>query len=162
MKGIPYVQDRYSPTLDIFPIQCSEFNRIYQFYENLKENRLTTTKCLSCRHVAYPPRVLCPQCYSEELEWIDLPDRGKVLCVVEKWKGLPICFEAPLITAWIELPDPSPVKRLLTRIINCGAGQLKEGSEVRLTVFDVDAHPIDKGKEKFMKERVFFAFEPVQ
>lgn len=162
MQGIPYLQDKYSPTLDIYPVECQEFNRIYQFYENLKLGRFTTTKCQQCQFIAYPPRVVCPHCYSEDLEWTDLPDKGKILSIVEKWKGLPICFDAPLITAWIRLKEPSPVKRILSRIINCEAGELQGESEVRLKVFDVSPHPIDKGKEQVMKDRVFFAFEPVK
>jgi len=67
----------------------------------------------------------------------------------------------PLIHAWIDLGKDSPVKRLLSRILNCPAGKLKEGDEVQFVVFDVPAHPIEVGNETKMAERVFFAFEPV-
>ena len=83
--GIPFLEGKYSPTLDIWPIEAKEFNRIYKFYEYLREGRLTTTKCSECGHVAYPPRVICPGCFSDKLVWIDLPKdreggerRGKV------------------------------------------------------------------------------------
>ncbi len=39
--------------------------------------------------------------------------------------------------------------------------KLKEGDEVQLVVFEVPAHPIDVKGGIAMKERVFFAFEPV-
>ena len=160
--GIPFLEGKYSPTLDIWPVEAKEFNRIYTFYDNLKEGKFTTTKCTQCNHIAYPPRIICPECYSEELEWIELPKRGKVLTVGEKWGGVPICFEPPLIDAWIDLGEESPVKRLLSRVINCEGGQLKEGDEVQLVVFDVPSHPIEKRKERIIAERVFFAFEPVK
>lgn len=159
--GIPFLENKYPVTMDLWPMEAREFNRIYEFYDNLKAGRFTTTKCKKCGHVAYPPRVLCPECYSEELEYIDLPKKGKVIVFTEQLRGVPLGFEAPLIHAWIDLGVNSPVKRTLSRIINCPAGRLKEGDEVQFVVFDVPAHPIEIKKETIMAERVFFAFEPV-
>jgi uncharacterized OB-fold protein len=159
--GIPFLENKYPVTMDLWPMEAREFNRIYEFYDNLKAGRFTTTKCKKCGHVAYPPRVLCPECYSEELEYIDLPEKGKVIVFTEQLRGVPLGFEAPLIHAWIDLGVNSPVKRMLSRIINCPAGRLKEGDEVQFVVFDVPAHPIEIKKETIMAERVFFAFEPV-
>lgn len=158
--GIPVLEDKYSVTMDMWPVEAKEFNRLYPFYENLKMGRLTTTCCRKCDHVAYPPRVICPECHSDDLDWIDLPKEGKVLAFTEQMKGVPLGFEAPLIHAWIDLGQDSPVKRLLSRVINCPAGQLKEGDKVRLVVFEVPSHPIEIKKETIRAERVYFAFEP--
>ncbi|MCX7858089.1 MAG: zinc ribbon domain-containing protein [Deltaproteobacteria bacterium] len=160
--GIPILENLYPVTMDMWPVQAKEFNRNWQFYENLKQGRFTTTKCKDCGKVAYPPRVICPECYSENLEYIDLPTKGKVISFSEEVRGVPLGFEAPLIHAVIDL-GVEPVRRLLTRIINCPAGYLKEGDEVQLAVFPVPPHPIEKGKQgTVMVERVFFAFEPVK
>ncbi len=159
--GIPALENKYAVTMDLWPVEAKEFNRLYGFYDNLKAGRFTTTKCKKCGHVAYPPRVLCPKCYSDELEFIDLPKQGKVIVFTEQVRGVPLGFEAPLIHAWIDLGATSPVKRLLSRIINCPAGKLKEGDEVRFVTFKVPSHPMDVKKETKIMERVFFAFEPV-
>ncbi|MCJ7662755.1 MAG: zinc ribbon domain-containing protein [Desulfobacterales bacterium] len=161
LLGIPILEDKYPVTMDMWPIQAKEFNRIYPFYENLKAGRFTTTKCAECGKVSYPPRVICPACYSEELVWVELPKQGRVLTFTEEMKGVPLGFDAPLIHAWIDLGELSPVKRFLSRLINCPAGKLKEGDEVKLVVFDVPAHPLEVKRDTIMKERVFFAFEPV-
>ena len=160
--GIPILEDKYPVTMDMWPLEAKEFNRIYKFYENLKEGRFTTTRCKACGHVAYPPRVICPECYSEDLEWIDLPTKGKVLTFTEEVKGVPLGFESPLIHAWIDLGEGSPIRKILSRVINCPAGKLKEGDEVKLVVFPVPSHPIELKKETKVAERVFFAFEPVE
>jgi len=160
--GIPFLEGRYSPTLDIWPIEAKELNRIYKFYENLREGKFTTTKCKKCGRVAYPPRVICPECYSDELEWIELPRKGKVAVAVEKFVGVHICYEPPLIDAFIDLGEDSPVRHILSRMVNCPPETLKEGDEVQLVVFDVPAHPIELKKETIKAERVFFAFEPVK
>ncbi len=160
--GIPILEDLYPSTMDMWPLEAKEFNRVWPFYENLKQGRLTTTKCKDCGFVAYPPRVICPECYSENLEYIDLPKTGKVIIFTEEVKGVPLGFQSPLIHAVIDL-GVDPARRLLTKIINCPAGTLNRGDEVQLAIFDVPALPIDKGKlGTIMSERVFFAFEPVK
>ncbi len=87
IPGIPILEGKYMVTMDMWPLQVKEFNRVYKFYENLKEGRFTTTKCKDCGHVAYPPRVICPECYSENLEWIDLPKEGTVIVFTEEVRG---------------------------------------------------------------------------
>ena len=160
--GIPILDNLYPVTMDMWPIEAKEFNRSWPFYENLKQGRFTTTKCKDCGNVSYPPRVICPQCYSENLEFVDLPKKGKVVVFSEEVKGVPIGFESPLIHAVIDL-GTDPMRRLLTRVINCPAGTLKRGDEVQLVVFDIPAMPIEKGRAgTIMAERVFFAFEPVK
>lgn len=160
--GIPILEDLYPSTMDMWPLEAKEFNRVWPFYENLKQGRLTTTKCKDCGVVSYPPRVICPECYSENLEYIDLPKKGKVIVFSEEVKGVPLGFQSPLIHAVIDL-GVDPVRRLLVRIVNCPAGALQRGDEVQLVIFDIPALPIDKGKAgTIMVDRVFFAFEPVK
>ena len=53
--------------------------------------------------------------------------------------------------------------KVLTKIVNCAAGELKVGSEVQFVTFEVPAIPIEKGKQGIvMAERYFCAFEPVK
>lgn len=159
MAGIKILEGKYIATMDIYPQQAKEFNRIYPFYEFLKQGRFTTTQCKDCGHQAFPPRVVCPNCLSENLEWVDLPTRGTVKVVTEEEVGVPLGFETPLIHALIDLRGKLT---LFTRIVNCKVGQLKEGDEVELRVFPVDPVPIQIGKDVILNERVFYAFEPVK
>ena len=71
-------------------------------------------------------------------------------------------FPPPLILAWIIYPEGSPVKQQITRIINCKEGQLKEGDEVQMVVYDVPSHPMDVKKDTKICDRVYYAFEPVK
>jgi uncharacterized OB-fold protein len=158
--GIPILEGKYPSTMDLYPLEAKEFNRIHPFYENLKkEKRLTTTKCRKCGHVPFPPRVICPECNSDDLEWVDLPTRGKVLYFTEEVAGVPLGFETPLIHALIALGEG---RNLVSRVINCKEGQLREGDEVQLAVFDIPPMTIEVKGEMKEAERVFFAFEPVK
>ncbi len=145
--------------MDIYPQESKEFNRIHPFYEFLKQGRFTTTMCKDCGQRSFPPRVVCPNCLSENLEWVDLPTRGMVKVVTEEEVGVPLGFETPLIHALIDLGGKLT---LFTRIVNCKVGQLNEGDEVQLYVFPVDPVPIQVGREITLRDRVFYAFEPVK
>ena len=159
MAGLKILEGRYSATMDLYPQQAKEFNRIHPFYEYLRQGRFTTSRCKDCGKVAFPPRVVCPECLSENLEWIDLPTRGKVKVVTEEEVGVPLGFDTPLIHALIDLEGKLT---LFTKIVKCKVGQLQEGDEVKLHVFPVDPVPIQIGRETLIKDRVFFAFEPVK
>jgi uncharacterized OB-fold protein len=161
MAGIPALEGKYIAEMDLWPLECPEFNRIYTFYDNLKAGKFTTTKCKKCGHVAFPPGVICPKCWSDELEWVNLPHMAKVVAFTETLAGAPLGFELPLIIAWLSFEKNSPLKHLLARIVHCPAGKLKEGDEVKFVVFDVPAHPIDVKKDTKVCERVYYAFEPV-
>ncbi len=159
MSGLKILEGRYIATMDLYPQEAKEFNRIYPFYEFLKEGRFTTTRCKDCGHQLFPPRVVCANCLSENLEWVDLPTRATVKVVTEEEVGVPLGFETPLIHALIDLGGKLT---LFTRIVNCKVGQLKEGEEVKLHVFPVDPVPIQVGRNTILNNRVFYAFEPVK
>jgi len=150
-------EGKYAASMDMWPLQGKQFTRVYPFYDHLKEGRLTTTKCKDCGTLSFPPRVICPECLSENLEWVDLPTKGTVLSVTEEEVGVPLGFETPLVHAKVDLGG---VMTLFTRIKDCPMGALKVGNEVKLVVFPVDPLPFDgkKGEDNVI-QRVFFCFE---
>jgi uncharacterized OB-fold protein len=160
--GTPALKDVYIGEMDMWPLEAPELNRIYPFYDNLRAGKFTTTKCKKCGHIAFPPQVICPKCWADELEWVELPQRAKVVCFTETLRGAPAGFDEPLIIAWLTFGEGGPLRHLLVRIINCPAGKLKEGDEVKFVTFDVPAHPMEVKKDTVAAERVYYAFEPVE
>ena len=63
--GTPALDRVYISEMDMWPLEGEDFNRNFQFYNNLREGRFTTTKCKKCGHIAFPPGVICPGCWSE-------------------------------------------------------------------------------------------------
>jgi NAD(P)-dependent dehydrogenase (short-subunit alcohol dehydrogenase family)/uncharacterized OB-fold protein len=43
------------------------------------EGRFALQVCSECEYVSYPPRDICPRCWSDDLRWKDLPDGGTLL-----------------------------------------------------------------------------------
>ena len=157
--GVPILEGLYPSTMDLYPLQAKEFNRIHPFYENLRQNRFTTTKCKKCGSEPFPPRVVCPKCNSDDLEWVDLPTQGKVLRFTEEVAGVPHGFQSPLIHALVDLGEG---RKLISRVVNCKEGQLKVGATVKLAVFDIPAMIVENRGVMEERPRVFFAFEPVK
>ena len=58
VTGIPFLDNRYPVTMDVWPMEAKEFNRIYPFYDNLKAGRITTPLSKHRGHIAYPRRVI--------------------------------------------------------------------------------------------------------
>ena len=52
---------------------------IEQFYRFMNEGKLIVAKCIKCGTIMLPPRPIRIQCYSENLEWIKLENKGKLL-----------------------------------------------------------------------------------
>lgn len=136
----------YSYTLDTIPQQGKEHNKLYLFYDNLRGGKLTTTQCRDCAKTSWPPRTVCSECLSGNLEWVNLPDTGKILYFTVQVSGAPPGYELPLIFAAIEL---TPEIRFIGRIIEADPEQLKVGQTVK-----VKAIPVPGG-------RVLPAFVPV-
>ena len=52
---------------------------IEQFYKYINQEKLMGGKCKKCGKTHVPPRPLCDNCFSKEFEWVELPQKGKLL-----------------------------------------------------------------------------------
>jgi uncharacterized OB-fold protein len=53
--------------------------KIDNFVESLKDGKIKATKCKICNQMYLPPRAECPRCMKEEMDWIDLNNKGRLL-----------------------------------------------------------------------------------
>jgi len=83
---------KYPKLMDLFEKQTNkgvEASRIYPYYENLANGRWTTTKCGDCGKITFPPRVICPFCYSENLSYVDIEKQGTIFAFADAGAGVP-------------------------------------------------------------------------
>lgn len=137
--------DIYWSSIDLFPLETEEHNRIYPFYDHLKQGRLTTTRCKACSAQAWPPRVVCPVCVSDDLEWIDLPTEGILDTFTVEEIGVPLGFENPLVHGLVKIDENLT---LFSRIVDVRPEELEEGMSLVLQVIPID------------RDRVIYAFKP--
>ncbi len=52
------------------PLTVASFDRF------LGEKKLMASRCTACGRLDLPPRAICPSCYAERPEWVELAGRG--------------------------------------------------------------------------------------
>ncbi len=129
MIKLPYM-------LDFYPLQDEKFTRISKFFQNLKEGKLTTTKCKSCGKLFWPPRIVCPECFFENLEWIDLGVEGELYAFTEMRLGAPLGFveDAPFCIGLVKIDG----LLISSRIDDARYEDLKIGDKVRLKIVELE------------------------
>jgi len=134
--------------LDFYPLQDEKNTRIAQFFKNLKEGRLTTTKCRKCEKKLWAPRIVCPHCLSEDLEWIDLGTEGNLHAFTEIRIGAPLGFtqDVPFCVGLVKIGGVI----LSARIDDAKYEDLKIGDKVRLKIVELE------------DGRVFYRFTPTK
>jgi uncharacterized protein len=123
--------------LDFFPLEGAGDTRLARFYERLRAGRLSTTRCPKDGALHWPPRVACPTCHSEELDWVDLPEGGTIYAFSAILGAAPLGFEeeVPFAVGLVDL-DGAPL-RLFGRIDGKPWTELAVGGRVRVETYDV-------------------------
>lgn len=49
-----------------------------QYYEALKENKLLGLKCKQCSAITVPPKIICTECASSDLNVVELSGEGEI------------------------------------------------------------------------------------
>ncbi len=103
-----------------------------RFFAELRERRLCTTRCRACGTLRFPPRLWCPDCLSEELEWVALSGRGRL--VAFSTQETAIRFRAPDVLGLVDLEEG-------VRILSLIAGAYQElaiGDEATVDFFELE------------------------
>lgn len=122
--------------LDFYPLQDEESTRISKFFQNLKDGRLTTTKCKTCGKLSWPPRIVCPDCLSETLEWVNLGAEGELYAFTEMRLGAPLGFleDVPFCIGIVKIGG----LLLSARIDNVKYDDLRIGDKVKLKIIKLE------------------------
>jgi len=131
-------------------IEHPTFDRaVVKFFDELKNHRFMTTKCKSCSRMSFPPRIVCPNCFSEDLEWVELSGKGRLYAFTQQDMGLR--FTKPDVIGVVELAEG--VGKILTRI-DADFEDLKIGQDVEISFLDEEDmafhqfRPTGKGRRR--------------
>jgi len=122
--------------LDFYPLEESKTTEISQFFQNLKQGQLTTTKCKKCTRLLWPPRIVCPNCFSNEFEWVDLGSEGELYAFTEVRIGAPLgsVQDAPFCVGIVKIGG----LLISTRIDNAKYDELKIGDKLQLKIVELE------------------------
>jgi uncharacterized protein len=113
---------------------------------------LLATRCPACKRTFFPQRKYCGKCGSENVEVINLSDRGKVhsFTMVDRKSAFTI-IEPPYLEAEVEMPEGVSVFTILDK---CDPQTISFGTEVEVYV--------DKVKEDEQgNDIIAYKFKPV-
>ncbi|RLG49748.1 MAG: hypothetical protein DRN96_09090 [Thermoproteota archaeon] len=70
-----YATLKSRPLKLVFDIPIS---RIEKFWQGLKEGKVLATRCRKCGKMFFPPVADCSECYSQDMEWVELSGEGEL------------------------------------------------------------------------------------
>ena len=99
------------------------------FWEGARQHLLRVQRCGDCGEHIFFPRPFCLNCYSPNLDWVEISGRGKVysFTIVHRPTVRGFDQDAPYIYAVVDL-DEGP--RMVTNIVGCPNDEVKVGMPV--------------------------------
>lgn len=64
-----------------------------KFVDLLAEGKIKGTVCKGCGTMYFPPRADCAKCFSKNMDWFEMPERGKLETFTTAYYA-PLGFEA--------------------------------------------------------------------
>jgi hypothetical protein len=115
-----------------YPARVSEFTA--PFWKALAERRFISTRCTVCGHVTFPPKPICPNCWSFDVQWKELQTTG----VLYSWTRVhapPQAFadESPYALGIVDLTEGI---RLACRLVADEQINFEPGIPVEMVVLE--------------------------
>lgn len=124
----------------------------------LNENKLMGSKCKKCGALFSPPRPICIKCYSQEMEWVELKGKGKLVTFTSIYVGPPWMVaqgydrQHPYISGVVELEEGVKIDARITGVDANKPEAIKIGTPLRVEFLHMgEADKMD----------TFLAFKPL-
>jgi hypothetical protein len=90
------------------------------YWDGLKQGKLMLPRCGACGHAFFYPRVVCPECQSRTITWIQATGRGRLHSFGIAHQSFNKAFKVapPYVLAMVELEEGP---RLLSNLIDVKA-----------------------------------------
>ena len=115
-----------------------------RFYGGWLQRRLLINRCGECHQWHHPPKPVCPQCWSRDLQPTEVSGRGTIHLLMLLHQGPPapgVDYSAgPHPVATVELVE-QPALRLTSTVVDCAIDDIAIGMPVELTWIERDGVP---------------------
>ncbi len=107
-----------------------------EFWDGCHRHELLLHKCKPNNHVHYPPRPICPECFSTDLTWEKASGKGEVysFIIVRRPANPDWETDVPYVLAVIQLDEGV---RMMSNVIGCKPEDVKIGMKVEVSFDDV-------------------------
>jgi uncharacterized OB-fold protein len=126
------------PRRRAYPPRVSAFTQ--PFWEGLAQGRWQSTCCDACGKFTFPPKPICPHCWSDAMKWKDLSTRG-TLYSWTRIHSAPKVFaeESPYAVCVVDLDIGL---RIATRMIERPGVQFTPGIPMEVVVLKYEDGPL--------------------
>ena len=106
------------------------------FWEGTRNHKLLVQTCKACDARIFFPRKQCPECWSDDLDWIEASGQASIYAFSVTYEGVEQAFveDLPIVLAWVDLPEGI---RMQTNIVDCDPESVEIGQQVRVVFRDV-------------------------
>jgi uncharacterized protein len=82
------------------------------YWEGTRAGRLRVQRCRGCRTFQWGPEWICHRCLGEDLEWVEVPPRGRIYSWERAWHPVHPALNdhGPYLVVLVELPDAGLVR----------------------------------------------------
>jgi uncharacterized OB-fold protein len=107
------------------------------FWQGAREQRLLMQQCVDCgKHIFYP-RIACPHCFSDHLEWVEASGKGTVYSYTVVESNAPSAFvpDMPYVIAVVKLEEGV---QMLSNIVGCAPSDVRCDMPVEVVFEQLD------------------------
>lgn len=106
------------------------------YWEGASQNRLMIQRCKNCGTHQWGPEWTCHACCSEDLEFVEIPPRGRIYSYERVWHPVHPALneQGPYIIVLVEIPECDGA-RMVGNLLGDPNQEVTIGSEVE-TVFE--------------------------
>lgn len=110
------------------------------FWESAKAHALKVQRCVPGQHWFFYPRLRCPFCHTQDIDWVEVSGKGRVYTYTVVYRPQSSEFEedVPYVFAVVELEE-SPNLRMYTNVDDVSLDDIKSEMPVTIKYDDVTA-----------------------
>ena len=120
-----------------FPLPVPNLDN-QEFFDRCREHQLVLRRCRDCRLFSHPPRPNCPDCASDNLEWVKSPGRGTVYTFTITRQPVSRAFEGLLPWAVVDVELDEGV-HLISNLVGCDLEEIEIGMQVDVVFEEVNS-----------------------
>lgn len=107
------------------------------FWDALRDGELLVQQCSACKTLRHPPRPMCANCQSLEVEWVPLSGAGSVYSYIVSHQAVhpALVDRVPFATVLVELDEGL---RMVSNLVDLAPEDIAIGLRVRLAPLRLD------------------------
>jgi len=120
-----------------FPLPVPNLDN-QEFFDKCREHQLVLRRCRDCGRFSHPPRPNCPNCASDNLEWVESKGIGTVYSFTITRQPVSRALEGRLPWAVVEVELAEGV-HLISNLVDCEPEEIEIGMIVTVVFEEVNA-----------------------